>query len=140
MLFLAIIPFVLSVLLGLFAISSYKSLVRARTCTRETWSVIEAQMKRQAQLLMEVAQAQDAAKGSEPGTVLAARLRAELAETAEKLAYASQAYNLDALAYNTRIVRFPGSLFARWFHFEPVAIFTTGQSALPDVKVSFTAA
>ncbi len=68
------------------------------------------------------------------------QLQSELEDTEEKVAYARQFYNQNALDYNARIQSFPGNQFARWFHFEPVAFFTADQSALEEVKVSFTAA
>jgi LemA protein len=68
------------------------------------------------------------------------QLQGDLADTEEKVAYARQFYNLNALAYNTRIQSFPGNLFARWFRFEPVGFFAAEESVTQDVKVSFTAA
>ena len=67
-------------------------------------------------------------------------MQSELEDTEEKVAYARQFYNQNALDYNARIQSFPGNQFARWFNFEPVAFFTADQSALEEVKVSFTAA
>jgi LemA protein len=68
------------------------------------------------------------------------QLQSELEDTEEKVAYARQFYNQNALDYNARIQSFPGNQFARWFHFEPVAFFNADQAALEEVKVDFTAA
>jgi len=68
------------------------------------------------------------------------QLQEELADAEEKIAYARQFYNRNALDYNTRIQSFPGNQFASWFHFEPFAFFNTEEAAKEDVKVSFTAA
>lgn len=68
------------------------------------------------------------------------QLQSELEDTEEKVAYARQFYNQNALDYNARIQSFPGNQFAGWFHFEPVAFFTAEASAFEEVKVSFTAA
>jgi LemA protein len=68
------------------------------------------------------------------------QLQQELADTEEKIAYARQFYNQNALAYNTSIQSFPGNVFAIWFHFEPVIFFAAEEAASQDVKVSFTAA
>jgi len=68
------------------------------------------------------------------------QLQDELADTEEKIAYARQFYNQNALDYNTRIQSFPGNQFASWFRFEPFDFFNTEESTKADVKVSFTAA
>ena len=68
------------------------------------------------------------------------RLQQELADTEEKVAYARQFYNQNALDYNTSIQSVPGNMFARWFHFEPVVFFAADDAATQDAKVSFRAA
>lgn len=68
------------------------------------------------------------------------QLQEELADTEEKIAYARQFYNQNALAYNTTIQSFPGNMWARWFHFEPVVFFAAEEAATRDVRVSFTTA
>jgi len=68
------------------------------------------------------------------------QLQEELSDTEEKIAYARQFYNQNALAYNTRIQSFPGNQLAGWFHFEAVAFFAADETATQEVKVSFTAA
>lgn len=67
------------------------------------------------------------------------QLQEELSDTEEKVAYARQFYNRNALDYNTRIQSFPANQFARWFHFEPVDYFNAEEVARADVKVQFTA-
>jgi LemA protein len=65
------------------------------------------------------------------------QLQGELVDVEEKIAYARQFYNANALDYNTRIQSFPSNQFARWFHFEPVTFFTAEEKATADVAVSF---
>ena len=65
-------------------------------------------------------------------------MQAELSDTEEKVAYARQFYNRNALDFNTRIQTFPGNQFARWFHFVPVDYFNVDEQAKADVKVQFT--
>jgi LemA protein len=65
------------------------------------------------------------------------QLQSELSDTEEKVAYARQFYNVNALDYNTRIQSFPGNLFATWFRFEPVAFFAAEPAATADIQVSF---
>jgi LemA protein len=65
------------------------------------------------------------------------QLQEELSDTEEKIAYARQFYNVNALDYNTRIQSFPGNQFASWFHFEPVTFFTADAAATADVQVTF---
>ncbi len=69
-----------------------------------------------------------------------AQLQEDLTDTEEKIAYARQFYNVNALSYNTRIQSFPQNLLAAGFKFEPVAFFAAEESATQDVKVSFTTA
>ena len=68
------------------------------------------------------------------------QLQDDLDDTEEKIAYARQFYNQNALDYNTRIQSFPGNQFAAWFHFEPFDFFNTAENTKEDVKVNFTAA
>ncbi len=68
------------------------------------------------------------------------QLQGDLTDTEEKVAYARQFYNQNALDYNTRIQTFPGNMFAGWFGFLPVDFFNTDETARQDVKVSFTTA
>jgi LemA protein len=68
------------------------------------------------------------------------QLQQELADTEEKIAYARQFYNQNAMAYNTSIQSFPGNVFARWFNFELVVFFAAEEAATRDVRVSFTGA
>lgn len=68
------------------------------------------------------------------------QLQSELSDTEEKIAYARQFYNQNALAYNTRIQTFPGNQFASWFQFQPFDYFHAEESAREEVKVSFTGA
>jgi LemA protein len=65
------------------------------------------------------------------------QLQGELTDTEEKVAYARQFYNQNALDYNTRIQSFPGNLFAGWFGFVAVDFFNTDETARQVVKVSF---
>jgi LemA protein len=67
------------------------------------------------------------------------QLQEELTDTEEKIAYARQFYNGNALDYNTKIQSFPGNQFARWFAFQPVGYYDAGETARADVKVQFTA-
>lgn len=67
------------------------------------------------------------------------QLQRELADTEEKIAYARQFYNQNAMAYNTSIQSFPGNVLADWFHFEPVVFFAAEEAATEDVKVNFKA-
>ena len=68
------------------------------------------------------------------------QLQAQLSDTEEKIAYARQFYNLNAMAYNTAIQSFPSNLLARQYHFEPVMFFEAEPTAAQDIKVNFTAA
>ena len=68
------------------------------------------------------------------------QLQSELSDTEEKIAYARQFYNQNALDYNTRIQTFPGNQFANWFQFQPFDFFHAEEAAKEDVKVSFTEA
>ena len=68
------------------------------------------------------------------------QLQGELADAEEKIAYARQFYNQNALDYNTRIQGFPGNQFARWFQFQPFDFYRAEEAAEADVKVSFTSA
>jgi LemA protein len=68
------------------------------------------------------------------------QLQQELSDTEEKIAYARQFYNQNALQYNTRIQTFPSNQFARWFQFQTVDFFAADEAAAKEVTVSFPAA
>ena len=68
------------------------------------------------------------------------QLQEELSDTEEKIAYARQFYNQNAMAYNATVQSFPAVIFARWFRFEPVDFFAAEEAVNEDVKVSFTVA
>ena len=68
------------------------------------------------------------------------QLQAELSDAEEKIAYARQFYNMNALEYNTAIQTFPGNFFARRYQFVPVIFFEAEAGVQQDVKVSFPAA
>ena len=67
-------------------------------------------------------------------------LRRQLSETEKKIASAKQFYNRNAIAYNAAIQSFPGSLFARRYHFDPLSLFGALAHFERDVKVVSTAA
>ncbi|MBZ5624910.1 MAG: LemA family protein [Acidobacteriia bacterium] len=66
-----------------------------------------------------------------------AQLQEDLTDTEEKIAYARQFYNQNALDYNARIQSFPGNVFASWFRFEPVTFFAAEPGVSEDVAVKF---
>jgi len=68
------------------------------------------------------------------------QLQAQLSDTEEKVAYARQFYNMNALAYNTAIQSFPGNLFASQYRFDPVTFFEAEPGVEQDINVKFTAA
>ena len=68
------------------------------------------------------------------------QLQGQLSDTEEKIAYARQFYNMNALEYNTTIQSFPSNLLARFYRFEPVIFFEAEQGAAQDVNVRFTTA
>ena len=68
------------------------------------------------------------------------QLQTDLADTEEKVAYARQFYNVNAMDFNTRIQTFPGNQLAGWFRFEPFTYFAAEETATRDVQVSFARA
>lgn len=68
------------------------------------------------------------------------QLQKQLSDTEEKIAYARQFYNMNALEYNTSIQSFPSNLFARYYRFEPVTFFEAEPGVEQDIKVNFSAA
>jgi len=65
-------------------------------------------------------------------------LQHELADIEEKIAYARQFYNTNALSYNTKTATFPSVIFANMFGFKPEEFFQAEEEARQDVKVSFS--
>jgi LemA protein len=68
------------------------------------------------------------------------QLQVQLSDTEEKVAYARQFYNMNAMAYNTAIQSFPGNLLARFYRFDPVAFFEAEPGVEQDIKVKFSVA
>jgi LemA protein len=69
-----------------------------------------------------------------------AKLQEELADTEEKIAYARQFYNQNAMAYNTRIQSFPGNVMAGWCRFETADFFAAEPTVHEDIQVNFAKA
>jgi LemA protein len=86
--------------------------------------------------LMAVAESYPQLQASQPFQ----QLQSELTDTEEKIAYARQFYNQNALNYNSRIQSFPGNQFASWFQFQPFDYFHTEEAAKQEIKVSFSEA
>jgi len=67
-------------------------------------------------------------------------LQSELSDAEEKIAYARQFYNQNAMAYNTAVQSFPAMILARMCRFDPVDFFAAEPAATQDVKVDFSVA
>jgi len=67
-----------------------------------------------------------------------ARLMEELSSTENKVAFARQAYNDSVMTYNTTREKFPSTLIAGTFHFEPAELFEIEKPEQKEApKVSF---
>jgi LemA protein len=64
-------------------------------------------------------------------------LQEELSDTEEKISFARQFYNRNALDYNNRIDVFPTLLVARLFNFTAVDFFEADDEGRAEVRVSF---
>jgi len=64
-------------------------------------------------------------------------LRSDLSDVEEKIAFARQFYNRNALDYNTRLETFPDTIVARLFDFQPVDFFEAAPRDKADFHVSF---
>jgi len=64
-------------------------------------------------------------------------LQQELSDTEEKISFARQFYNRNALDYNNRIDVFPTLLVARLFNFGAVEFFDADEEGMAEVRVSF---
>lgn len=67
------------------------------------------------------------------------QLQSELSDAEEKIAYARQFYNMNAMEYNTAIQTFPGNLFSARPQFGAVDFFEAEAAAKQDLRVDFTA-
>jgi len=66
------------------------------------------------------------------------RLQEELAATENKIAFARQFYNDEAMSYKITIERFPTNIIASIFKFTPEEFFHIPEGEKEPVKVSFT--
>ena len=66
------------------------------------------------------------------------RLKNELSDIEEKIAYARQFYNRNVLDYNNRLEVFPSAIIARSFDFRPKAFFEAGAEGRSEVRRAFT--
>ena len=64
-------------------------------------------------------------------------LQQELSDIEEKVAFARQFYNRNAMDFNTRIEVFPNVIIANMFNFAPFEFFEAEEGARADVQVSF---
>jgi LemA protein len=67
-----------------------------------------------------------------------AGLQDELSDIEEKIAYARQFYNRNALDYNARIEVFPDVLIARTFAFRPAEFFEADEEGRSEVRLDFS--
>lgn len=67
-------------------------------------------------------------------------LRGDLSDVEEKIAFARQFYNRNALDYNTRLETYPDTILARQFNFVPAEFFAADEAARAEIKVSFSKA
>jgi len=65
-------------------------------------------------------------------------LQQELSDIEEKIAFARQFYNRNAMDFNSRVEVFPNVMIANMFNFEPFEFFEAEEAAREDVQVSFT--
>ena len=65
-------------------------------------------------------------------------LQQELSDIEEKIAFARQFYNRNAMDFNMRIEVVPNVIIANMFNFEPFEFFEAEEAAREDVQVSFT--
>jgi LemA protein len=66
------------------------------------------------------------------------RLQEELAATENKIAFARQFYNDEAMTYKITIEKFPTNIIASLFRFTPEEFYTIPEGEKEPVKVSFT--
>lgn len=66
------------------------------------------------------------------------RLQEELATTENKIAFARQFYNDEAMSYKITIEKFPSNIIASIFKFKPEDFFHIPEGEKEPVKVSFT--
>jgi LemA protein len=64
-------------------------------------------------------------------------LQNELSDIEEKIAYARQFYNTNALSYNEKVHTFPSVIFANMFNFEPAEFFEVEEAERQVPRVSF---
>jgi LemA protein len=64
-------------------------------------------------------------------------LQEELSDIEEKISFARQFYNRNALDYNNRIDVFPTLMIARLFNFTPVEFFEADEQGRAEVRVTF---
>lgn len=64
-------------------------------------------------------------------------LQNELSDIEEKIAYARQFYNTNALSYNEKVHTFPSVVFANMFNFEPAEFFEVAEAERQVPRVSF---
>lgn len=64
-------------------------------------------------------------------------LQGELSDVEEKISFARQFYNRNALDYNNRIDVFPTMTIARLFNFAPVEFFEADDEGKAEVRITF---
>jgi LemA protein len=150
------------VLVLLYGVLAFNSLVRLRNRTDNGWSQIDVQLRRrydlipnlvqtvqgyaahEKELFEHVAEARSRGMGATSVAEQYPDLRAnqnflalqeELTGTESKIAYARQFYNDQVMRLNTKIQSFPSSVVANLFHVEPRAFFDIEDPARGPVKV-----
>ncbi len=181
-----LVVLVILVLVLLWVIGMYNSLVRLRNAVKNAWSQIDVQLKRRHDLIPNLIETVKGYMQHERGTLenvtkarnLAAQasgvgeqakaesglnqalsnffvvaenypdlkanqnflaLQEELTSTENKIGFARQAYNDQAMQFNNKIEMFPGNIVAGMFSFKQAEFFEIEEAAERAVpKVSFS--
>ena len=147
------------ILLVLYVISTYNSLVGLKNKVKDGWSQIEVVLKRRADLIPNLVETVKGYTKHEEGTLTAvveARNKAVSAKTPEeamkadgeitqalsrlfenKITYSRQFYNDNVLNYNNKTEMFPSNIVASIFKFEKFKFFEASEQDRETPKVQF---
>ena len=175
---------VVVVLIVLYVISTYNTLIKLRNRARDQWAQIDVQLKRRCDLIPNLVETVKGYAKHESSTledVIKARntfvaastpedemkaageitqtlnklfalseaypelkanenflsLQNDLKGVEEKISYARQFYNDNAMSYRNKIEMFPSNIVAAIFGFKPVAFFEASAEERKNVEVKF---
>jgi len=125
------------VLLVLYLVGTYNTLVKLRNRVKDGWAQIEVVLKRRADLIPNLVETLTEAYPDLKANTNFMDLQNNLKETEDKISFGRQFYNDTVLKYKNKIEMFPSNIVAGMFGFKSEPFFEASEADREVPKVQF---